>query len=78
MTKRKQKHICKIILKGKRNKKDVFDWIGKKKEEDINTKDRKIIKVDKEYIIIVRPPCKFMRTRKRRKRGYNIIEGFLK
>jgi len=78
MTRKKEKHICKIILKGKRKKKDVYDWIRKNKEKDINTKDRKIIKVDKEYIIIVRPRCKFRSTRKKRQKGYNIIEGFLR
>lgn len=78
MTRTKSKHICKIILKGKRCKKDVYDWIRRNKEKDINTKDRKIIKVDKEYIIIVRPRCKFRRVQKKKQRGYNIIEGFLR
>ncbi len=79
MTRRKKTHVCYIILKGKRNKRDVMSWCRKNKEMiDANSIHFKYVKMDKEYCVYVRPKSKFKKLSKSEKKGYKIFMGYLK
>lgn len=78
MARKKRMWTCKIILKNKKNKNDVLEWLKKNKDKDVQSKNRKITKIDKEYVVIIRPKHKFKRTKKENKKGYSIIKGYLK
>lgn len=79
MSRTKKIHTCYVILKGKRNKRSVRSWCYKNSEElDILCSDMKIVKLDKDFIIYVRPKHRFKKLKKENINNYRIFRGFLK
>lgn len=80
MSKKKKQKIHCIIFKKKFTKAEIKKWCYKnEKIIDMKTiENKKIIKVDGEYILYIRPKYKFKRTKKQYYKGVKIFKGVLK
>lgn len=65
---------CLIFPKGKFKKKDILCF----RKTDFNIKKKQIRKVDGDFIVYLRPKCKFKKVEKKYRYGIKIFEGFLK